>query len=53
MKARKWTAAVLLSGLLLSFGSCVTDVGYKLLNTAVDYLPDLLDAWLGTSTTTA
>jgi hypothetical protein len=53
MRARKWAVVALLSGLLLSLGSCATDFSYYLMSAVSDYLPDLLDAWLGTSTTTA
>ncbi len=49
MKHWKKVGLVLAGGLLFSLGSCMSDFGYTLLS----YLPDLLDAWLGTSTTTA
>lgn len=52
MTTRRSTVTLLLSGLLLSLGSCATDVGYYLLNAAIDYLPDLIDAWTEASTTT-
>jgi hypothetical protein len=49
MQRWKWVTIALASGVLFSLGSCISDFGYTLLA----YLPDLLDAWLGTSTTTA
>lgn len=51
MRTGKWVAVMLTSGLLLSLGSCATDLGYYLIDALADYLPDLLDA-LGTTTTT-
>lgn len=45
---RKWMAVILSGGVLLSLESCAADVGYLLLDAFVDYLPDLLDAWLET-----
>jgi hypothetical protein len=49
MRRRKWVLIALAGGLLFSLSSCMSDLGYTLLS----YLPDLLDAWLGTSTATA
>jgi hypothetical protein len=37
------------SGLLFGIGTCATQLG----DVIAEYLPDLLDAWLGTSSTTA
>jgi hypothetical protein len=48
MKACKWTVLVVTGGLLFSLSSCATALG----DTLVTYLPDLLDAWLTTVTTT-
>lgn len=52
MKTGKWMAIVLTSGLLLSVGSCASDLGYYLIDALADYLPDLLEAMTDTSTTT-
>jgi hypothetical protein len=49
MRKWKWTMIALTGGVLFTLSSCVSDLGYTL----TAYLPDLLDAWLGTSTTTA
>lgn len=49
MKRLQWAGLVLAGSLLLSIGSCMSDLGYTL----ISYLPDLLETWLGTSTTTA
>jgi hypothetical protein len=48
MRRWKWAALALTGSLLLSLSSCMSDLGYTLLS----YVPDILDAWLGTSTTT-
>lgn len=53
MKVWKTTAILLLSGLLVSLGSCATDVGYYLLSALSDYLPDILNTLTETSTTTS
>ena len=50
MKVAKWVAVVSASGLLLSFGSCAVDLGYYVLNTLGDYMPDILDALTSTTT---
>jgi hypothetical protein len=49
MKVRKTTAVLLLSGVLLSLGSCASEVGYYVLSA----LPDILSALSDTTTTTA
>ena len=50
MKVAKWIAVVSAGGLLLSFGSCAVDLGYYVLNTLGEYMPDILDALNGTAT---
>ncbi len=50
MKTGKCMAVVLASGLLLSLGSCMTDVGYYLMSSMSDYLPLLLEALLENGT---
>jgi hypothetical protein len=52
MKKRKWIVLAVSGGVLLGLESCLSDLGYYLLETFVDYLPDLLDAWLETATET-
>ncbi len=51
MKTGKWMTIVLASGLLLSVGSCMADVGYYMMNSMSDYLPLLLEALLENATT--
>ena len=50
MKKRKWIVLAMSGAVLLGLESCIADLGYQLLDTFVDYLPDLLDAWLETAT---
>lgn len=52
MKTRKWALMALASGLFFALGSCASDLGYYLLDTVNEYLPDLLEAWLETATET-
>lgn len=47
MTRRKWIALVLCGGVLLQLASCAANLGYYLLDAFADYLPTLLDAWLG------
>ncbi len=49
MKA-KWIAVLLSGGMLLSLGSCASDLGYYLMDTLIAYLPDLIAAVQDTST---
>ncbi|MGD8452526.1 MAG: hypothetical protein PVJ57_11965 [Phycisphaerae bacterium] len=49
MKTGKWALMVLASGLLFGIGSCASDLGYYAVDTLAAYLPDLLEAWLGTA----
>jgi hypothetical protein len=49
MKVRKTMAILLLSGVLFSLGSCVSEVGYYVLSA----LPDILSTLSTTTTTTS
>ncbi|MEW6197273.1 MAG: hypothetical protein AB1601_01220 [Planctomycetota bacterium] len=44
MRARTLMAAMLTGGLLLSIGSCASDLGYYLIDALSEYLPDILEA---------
>jgi hypothetical protein len=51
MKTRKLIALAVIGGTLMaSLGSCITDLGFTLLNTLTTYLPDLIAAATGTTT---
>lgn len=50
MRTRKWIVAFVISGLLLSFGSCASDLGYYLIDTLADSLPDILESMTNTTT---
>lgn len=52
MKNGKWIALIVSGGLLLQVGSCLTDFAYAALDAVVDYLPDLMSAWLAAATET-
>ena len=52
MNVKRWMLVVLAGGLLLSAGSCLSDLGYYAIDALADYLPDLLESLGTTSTTT-
>jgi hypothetical protein len=49
MKTCKWMVLVATSGLLFGIGACATQIG----QVVIGYLPDLLNAILGSVSTTA
>ncbi|MCG3126288.1 MAG: hypothetical protein CHACPFDD_01120 [Phycisphaerae bacterium] len=53
MSIRQWIALTFCGGLVLQLASCAADLGYYLMDAFADYLPTLLDAWLGSITTSA
>ena len=53
MKIGKWLAVPAASGLVLSLGSCVSNIAYYASDLYSDYLPNLLETLLGTVSETA
>jgi hypothetical protein len=52
MKRVKWLALLGVSGLVLSVGTCASDLGTSLLSTLLNALPDLISS-LSSGTTSA
>jgi hypothetical protein len=52
VKPFRWLKVACAGGVLLSLGSCASDLGYYVVDALIDYLPDLLAA-LDTTTTSS
>jgi hypothetical protein len=51
MRTRNWLSLLAAGGSLVALGSCAADFAYYAVDAFAEYLPDLLDAWLASSTT--